>query len=123
MSVKTSHELKQLQSRKEKLLLDVDESFKQRQEADRQYQTIKKTLDELNQQILRLQQQSRKPVVTEHALLRYCERVKGIDLEKAKEEILSEEVLKYIDMFGSGTFRFNGIGLVVKDRSVITIID
>ena len=63
-------------------------------------------------------------IVSEHAVLRYLERVKGIDLNSIKKEILSDYTLKFIEKLkGNGVFpNEKGFSLKVKDNVVITII-
>lgn len=62
-------------------------------------------------------------VVSEHAQLRYCERVLGCDLEAVKADILSAKMLKCAETLGNGTFPVrDGIRAVVKDRVVVSIL-
>ena len=73
--------------------------------------------------------------VTEHAILRYLERVEGIDMEAVKKSIVSEKTLQMISKLGPGyypcdaspvwknsyrprtTFRIR-----VKDNAVVTVL-
>lgn len=65
---------------------------------------------------------TRQPVVSEHAMLRYVERVLKIDLKKIEEEILSEENKKIINQISSCKVPFKGnYQLIVRNRTVITI--
>lgn len=62
--------------------------------------------------------------VSDHAILRYIERVKGIDMDKIKSEILTPEFCDiYASMSIDGEFP-NGHGLKyrVKNGRIITII-
>jgi hypothetical protein len=70
----------------------------------------------------------REIVVSEHAILRYLERVAGVNLDEVREKILSPSVRKYIDELGSGKFPQNGsetgkYRVVVKNRVVTTVED
>jgi len=62
--------------------------------------------------------------ISEHALLRYFERVKGFDLKEIKCEILSDPVVALVDKLGpSGSFpNSNGYRVVIKNNVVVTII-
>lgn len=63
------------------------------------------------------------PNVSEHAILRYLERVKGIDLIELKKEILSEKVLKMTKTLGgNGSYPNNDFKVVMKNNTVVTII-
>jgi hypothetical protein len=66
--------------------------------------------------------QSHNPTVTEHALLRYIERVMKIDLADIKDKILSESNKEYINKLRTCKIPVDGkYKLVVKDKTVVTI--
>lgn len=60
-------------------------------------------------------------IVSEHALLRYCERVLGIDLEEIKHKLLPESTIDQIKTLKSGIFPSKDLKLVVKNKIVVTI--
>ena len=60
--------------------------------------------------------------VTEHAMLRYLERVKGIDLDKLEKEIITEEVINMVKVLGgNGSYPNNGVSLKMKNGTITTI--
>ena len=62
-----------------------------------------------------------KIVVSEHALLRFVERVGGYDLN-AISEAIAKEIEPMVKSIGSGKFPIaNGFRAVVKDKVVVTI--
>lgn len=77
----------------------------------------------LDREIARLEAQREEPVVTEHATLRWLERVHGIDVASIKQEILTEEFRKQLETIPSGKFKRNGVTIVVKNREVVTVVD
>jgi hypothetical protein len=61
--------------------------------------------------------------VSDHAFMRYFERVMGFDLEMIKQEILSAPILGFIQVLGgSGSFPNDGYNVVLKDNTVVSII-
>ena len=60
--------------------------------------------------------------VSEHAILRYLERVCGMDVENIKTLILNDEfkALNYLTN-GEGTIKMNDIEYVLKNNVIITI--
>ena len=61
--------------------------------------------------------------VSEHAIVRYLERVKGLDVEEVKKEILTCEVLELIaHLGGSGSYPNKDFNVVMKNYTVTTII-
>ena len=61
-------------------------------------------------------------VVSEHAILRYLERVEKFDLEGIKKKILLQE--KAMDSLGDGKFPCDGGGrAVLVDNTVVSVIN
>lgn len=61
--------------------------------------------------------------VSEHAIVRYFERVKGFDIQEIEKEILSEQVLALVDKLGvNGTYPNDGFSIVLKNGTVATVI-
>jgi uncharacterized protein (UPF0335 family) len=62
-------------------------------------------------------------MVSDHAIVRYLERVKGIDRHEIECEILSEDVIDLIDKLGGNGSYPNKAGFVVcmKQGTVTTI--
>ena len=61
--------------------------------------------------------------ISEHAILRYFERVLDFDLDLVKEEILSNELLSLIEFSGSanGKYPFKDGRVVLKNNTIVTI--
>jgi len=60
--------------------------------------------------------------VSEHAILRYIERVKGINISDIENEILTNEVKTITDDFGgTANLKYGKVTIVIKDFTVITI--
>lgn len=56
--------------------------------------------------------------VTDHAVLRYLQRVKGIDIDAVRDE-LGRVVDKAIEM-GAGAAVVDGVKYVLNDRTIVT---
>jgi hypothetical protein len=60
--------------------------------------------------------------VSEHAILRCLERVKGLNIEEIEKEILTEGVRNMVTNLGNtGTFPNGDFSLVLKEGTVITV--
>lgn len=102
--------------------------------AKRQLKKVKKemyalhsALAEKRKQIRHLKEETQKlsstVAISDHAFIRYFERVKGFDLEEVRKEILSPKVSNLIDTFGgNGQFPNDGFSVVLKNNIVVTII-
>ncbi len=61
-------------------------------------------------------------VVSEHAILRYMERVMGTDTEAIRDQILSPQVRDLVGKLGgSGSYPANGFQVVMRNGTVVTI--
>jgi hypothetical protein len=63
----------------------------------------------------------KKPVahVTDHAVLRYLERVKGIDIEAVRLEV-GHVVDRAVEM-GAGAAIVDGVRYVLNERTIVTV--
>lgn len=118
------HMLKALQVREGDILTELkvltDGAGDVQREAD-----LRRELQSLQERIASLQgcQGDRQPFVTEHAILRYLERVKGLDLGAIEREILTPERVAMIKNVSIGRceLKTNGIRLIVLDSAVVTV--
>ena len=51
--------------------------------------------------------------VSDHALVRYLQRVKGIDIDALKEEMIEENVVRCYSALGDGVYPANNYRLVI----------
>jgi hypothetical protein len=87
----------------------------------KEFSLKQKIIAELEQEIKKLDSPT-DLTVSEHAYLRYFERVKGYDLEEIKNEILSDTVLALVEKLGgSGLFPNGDYRVVIRNNVVITI--
>lgn len=62
--------------------------------------------------------------VTDHAILRYLQRVDGLDVDGVKATMLTDDLRKQVDTLG-GTGKFpgpNGTRLVMENKRIISVI-
>lgn len=61
-------------------------------------------------------------IVSDHAIVRYLERVACIPRSSIEREILSPELEDVVKQLGDGTYPVNGFRVVVEDNTVVTIL-
>ena len=106
----------------------MDKTYAERETLKQEAETKQEQLREMNKKIQDLQRQINESKsrnvepVTEHAILRYLERVKGIDIEAIKKEIM-EHALSVLGGSGEvkGTIDGHKYRIIVKNKQVITI--
>jgi len=82
-----------------------------------------KQLKNYKEELERLQLHSETLIVSEHAIIRYLQRVYKLDLEKVENEILTTEVKEKIEIYGNGSYSLDGFGIKVVDNVVVTVFD
>lgn len=123
MSIQSSHDLKGLQTHKEKLIAEQRIKIDEFNRVNSELNSVRGQIKFVDDRIKTLQQEAKEPIVTEHALLRYIERVAGVDLDKIRQEILNGRTetikkLKNCKLPLHGNFK-----IVVKDCCVVSITD
>jgi hypothetical protein len=118
-----SHQLKQLQTKKRSLETRQMELHTARAKVSAESEAIKAELTEINQKIGQFHSPAGEPVVSEHALLRYLERVKGVDLNVIRKEILDGRVDQIRHLKTCDIRMANGLKMVVKNCVVVTLIE
>jgi hypothetical protein len=117
------HELKALNTRLAAAEADHRVVRDAAKEANRKEAAASNKVKALKEQIAAAKAGSAGPIITEHALLRFLERVYGIDLQKAREAMVGDGLAAMIQEFKSGRFPIDGYDCfaVVKDRSIVTV--
>ncbi|WP_211098404.1 hypothetical protein, partial [Azospirillum sp. B506] len=92
------------------------------EERKRDRQSLLRDLHVARQALASRQRTAKDPVVSSHALLRYVERVMGIDVKALERSLHSQEVKAAIRA-GATRITVDGIGLVVKDNVIVTVVD
>lgn len=90
-------------------------------EAKRDRETLLRDLHVARQALASRKRAPKEAVVSSHALLRYVERVMGIDLKALERGLLSQEVRAAIRA-GATRVTVDGISFVVKDNVIVTVI-
>jgi len=62
-------------------------------------------------------------IVSEHAILRYLQRVYELDIAKIEAEIVSPKLYSQVKEYGSGTYHSDGFSIKVVDGVVVTVIE
>lgn len=61
--------------------------------------------------------------VSDHGLLRYLERVMGLDTDALRKELASDHLSAQVQMLGDGKYPIGGRAqVVVKDYTIVTVL-
>lgn len=109
------YQIKKMEGDAEALKTEI--SIKQRELSQKQ-----NTIKSLKQQVQKIDN-NKNIKVSEHAIIRYLERIKGVDIEEIEKEILSDEVLNLVEKLGGngGYPNKNFKVLMSNDSSMIAL--
>jgi DNA-binding Lrp family transcriptional regulator len=90
----------------------------------RELQTKNQQIAELQAQLAALENPA-EIVVSDHAIVRYLERIKGVDMNEVRQAILNPKIMKCISVVGAnGTFPHeDGFKIIFKKNIAVTIIE
>ena len=122
MAKRLRTELKKLESMKSEILVKIKGIKQQKSNVDRELSAATTNLKEIEKKIEKIQLEER-IIVSEHAILRYIERVIGINIEEISRKIVSEELEQTIMSLGNGVYTVNQneFRIKVKENVVVTV--
>lgn len=117
-----SQKLKSLNVQKSDLINIIEDYENQQISMNRIIKNNRSSLHSINKQIKDLTNSSKSIVISEHALLRYLERVGLMDMEEIKKRIIpDEQMLNIKGLVSNCTYPIDGYKLVIKNNVVVTI--
>lgn len=63
-----------------------------------------------------------KPTISEHALLRFIERVLGFDVESIRRRVMTEGVVSAMEK-GATAVTIEGVRFIVRNNTIVTTVD
>lgn len=119
--------LKHLNTLRDKARSELASAKDEQRESSRRVNELNDRYQDIERQIVELQDTSPTVIVSEHAIVRYFERVLGYDIEEIKKKIVPEKVASQIKHFGGGNFPVDGteenpaFRIRVRSNTVVTI--
>lgn len=113
--------LKALETQIKNVTKTLQKLQSERAKTDSEIAKINKQLLNLNKEKQQLLQNDKPVIVSEHAVIRYLERVKGIDIEAIKKTILNKETEQKLKILGQCIYPCDGYKLVFKDNTIVTV--
>jgi hypothetical protein len=88
---------------------------------EKQLADIRIRLGEVRGEIAKRSRPAPKPRVSDHAVLRFAERVFGFEFHDLKKEILSPRVVEAIEA-GATSVTIQGVKMIVKNKTIVTVL-
>ena len=121
MAQTNSNKLKQLETLLNKTQNEYDVLNTKIANDQRFLASKKKAIENIKSQIQAIST-NKEITISEHALLRYLERVSKVDTEAVKKDIITPELIKMVETLGgNGKYLVDNITLVMRDYVVTTI--
>lgn len=119
-----TRELKKLETEQKLILKELSEQEGLIKKAESSIHQLTINLGDVREQIDKLKKSQ--IIVTEHAILRYLERIEGLDVESIKEQVLPQDIFEQAATLGDGIFPAKtpsgeNYRVVVKNRTVVTV--
>jgi len=113
--------IKQLNSRK----LELEEELQQLKQRINVLQLeSNKKYQELDKIKSKIKDNQAKPILSEHAILRYLERTGKLNIEEITSKIMTEKVINLIDFCINGTIPIcDGMKAVIKNKTIVTVLN
>jgi seryl-tRNA synthetase len=120
MSVNKGDQINSLRKRISKIDVEIEEIKAEQRRQSTQINQLLAERQRLNETVESLIPKQLN--VTDHALLRYLERVMGIDIEGIRNTIVNDKVQAIVDTLGDSKVPLgDGVYAVVKNHNVVTI--
>lgn len=120
--MKDVRQIKQLQSQLKNLFAEAEAMSVTVKAQQKDYSLKLFNIEKLKAEINKLESDTSLKV-SEHAILRYLERVKGLNIEAIEKQIVTDSVKDLVaKLGGNGKFPNNECSLVIKDYTVVTIL-
>lgn len=112
--------LKSLQVKRRKLQDEINQHSRDVSQGQRKLAIMKRELESLNKSIDNVSKKG--IVVTEHAILRYFQRVLGFDTNAIAKKIISDKAKGFIEELGDGKYPSGDLMIVVKNNCVVSLM-
>ncbi|MBS4461234.1 hypothetical protein JXA27_01455 [Aerococcaceae bacterium zg-B36] len=124
MSNKKREELKRLQTLKANAEAELTSLRFEANAMKKEIELKETNIRSLNQQIEKLTKESKGITVSEHAIIRYLERVLGINSEEIVEKILPERTKQLAMELGNGQYAVNEgeFKVVIRNGVVVSVL-
>lgn len=121
MSNKHNKRQQELTLKKNKLISELKTVQQEQQDLKEKERQVQRDIESITRQLNLLKSA---PSVTDHAVLRYIQRSRDIDIDAIRREILNNNVENCIENLGDGKYPIeSGIVAVVKDKKIVTILN
>ena len=105
---------------------ELSEKKRKAKKKELEYRIAQSEYDKLRLEIRELEGRIKRATtnltVTDHALLRYMQRLSGLDIDSLKESLITEKLTLQVQTLGDGEYGLpQGGKAIIRDSKIITI--
>jgi len=115
--------IKNLQVMITKVKLEIDDLKAQQRLIGESMNKKLSQLQKYEEELSSIKEGSKEIIISEHAILRYLERVYKLDTNKLYEEILTEELKCNYSKLGNGSYSIDSCMVKIVDNVVVTVLE
>lgn len=124
MSKKIREEIKKLQSMQSTVEAEIEALKMTEQNLKQELAAKRMSLNKLKQRIHNLSKNNGEGItISEHAIIRYFERILGLNMEEVTQKILPDKEAVLVESLGNGHYPINGgeFKIIVRNDTVVTL--
>jgi len=121
MTIKNANKIKSLTTARSNLYTKYNKCKEAHDQAGAEMKALRSEISEIEKEMYK---KNLEYTVSEHALLRFCERVHNVDLEELSGQIMTEGLRNAISEMGDGKYPLPnnpGFRAVVRDKIIVTV--
>lgn len=125
MMAKAEKQIKALRSQKGNLKDEISAAQQQISFWKKRVSELSKAKNTIEQKLANILRKKESIEVTDHAIVRYLERIEGRDIEQLKHNIMTEKFLELYGKLGTnGEYPASDkFSVVVRERKIVTVKD
>lgn len=117
-----SREIDKLIERSDELQSELAELKSQKSMIKSKSQSVIDKLKDVEKNIEELRLSQTEIIVSDHAVVRYLERVMGMSIDSIKKKIVTEKVNELINKLGNGVFPVDDVFKITVNNKVVTTV-
>ncbi len=90
-------------------------------QAEKSLADLRVRLGQVSAEIAKRTRPAPEPRISDHALLRYIERIVGVDMDELRDTILTDQIKAALRLGATGV-TVNGIKMIAKDGVIVTVL-
>ena len=115
--------IKNLQVMITKIKLEIDDLKTQQRSISESMNKKLSMLQKYEEDVQSIKERAKDLILSEHAILRYLERVYKLDTNKLYEEIITEDLKLNYSKLGNGSYAIDSCMVKIVDNVVVTILE